>query len=332
MACAGTCTRLLELRSHDWLGWRLRIVERWARTTWVELRSVFEYSGSAMVKSDSPGLGFDYFRARASDQAPFTLDELATATGWSANSIKTYRSKQWKELLVDEGGGRFRVRREFLRLSRREFLDHITQKRPLFAKYQRTGFGRFVMFEFLIPLTRESELRSALDELFYSDTVEQRLRELNLDQVEEVVARNDGEDGDAYIARVARTADRFGGYSISRVAGRFRADTLRSRQEAFEQLLKGGDYLIDETTAVVRFIIPCECTKHMLSDSLFDVTALGPAKITDEEQLEEEVLMIRRLFFLLFVEAVVRTIKGEDQIWLLERGVEDRLYVWEQVA
>jgi hypothetical protein len=284
-----------------------------------------------MASSDSPERGFEFFRERALDGESFTLEELENASGWSRSSIDTYRSKQWKELLEKGADGAFCVRREFLRLTKAEFLDHITQKRPLFAKYRRRGYDSYVMFEFLIPLTRESQLRAALDELFYADTMEQRLREIGISQLESTISREDSEDDEEYLERVVRlAADRFGGYSISHVSGRYKAATLRSRQDALAHVLDGGRYLIDETTATVRFVVPCKCTEYALPDSLSDAADIG-SPLSEAKELHEEVVLIRRLFFMLFVETVVRTIKGEDEIWLLEEGVAHRLYVWERV-
>ncbi|HEY9868251.1 MAG TPA: hypothetical protein V6D08_03730 [Candidatus Obscuribacterales bacterium] len=46
--------------------------------------------------------------------------------------------------------------------------------------------------------------------------------------------------------------------------------------------------------------------------------------------LEIEVGLIRALFFQFFVEAVVATVKGEEEIWLLESGHVSRLYRWKR--
>jgi hypothetical protein len=283
--------------------------------------------------SESPKKGYKFFRDRARDGKPFSLTELEAASGWSKASIDTYKSKQWKDLLEKSADGRWTVRKEFLRLTESEFLDHISQKRPLFSRYSRKGHDHYVMFEFLLPLTRESQLRAALDELFYSDTVEQRLREIGVTKLAEITARKTGEAADAFYTRVVElAADRFGGYSVSHVAGRYKAALLMTRNAALEHVTEGGRYLIDETTAVVRFIIPCQSgvftfsdTLEPLQDNIFDL--LGAT----DEALAEEVHLIRRLFFLLFVETVVRTVKGEDEIWLVESGVRDRLYRWERV-
>jgi len=283
-------------------------------------------------KHDSPRKGYAFFREHAKKGNLFTLDELIDASGWSKQSINTYRSKQWKDLLESDGS-KLRVRREFLRLSEHEFLDHITQKRPLFAKYKRTAHPALLIFEFLLPLTRESQLRAALDELFFADTIKQRLLEIGLENIERLLPREPNDDDDAYLERAVAFANRFYGYSVSHVSGRFRAATdLMTRQAAAAHVADGGRYLIDETTAVVRFVLPLQTASHTFSDSLFFPTDLDPPEKIDEAALKAEAHVLRTMFFLLFAEAIVRTIKGEDEIWLIERGVRERLYVWARIA
>ncbi|NJM05803.1 hypothetical protein HC891_05805 [Candidatus Gracilibacteria bacterium] len=281
---------------------------------------------------DSPKKGYDFFRQHARDGKAFTFEELQAASGWSLTSIETYKSKQWKDLLEKASPNLWTVRKEFLRLSEAEFLDHISQKRPLFSRYVRKGHKHYVMFEFLLPLTRESQLRAALDELFYSDTVAQRLREIGVDKLSEVIAREPEETIEAFYMRVVELAtDRFGGYSISHVSGRYKAAQLMTRTAALEHITSGGRYLIDETTAAVRFIIPCQTGKFSFSDTLEASFHWLDLLETPDEMLDQEVQLVRKLFFLLFVESVVRTVKGEDEIWLVESGVHHRLYRWERV-
>jgi hypothetical protein len=283
--------------------------------------------------SDSPKKGYKFFRDRARDGKPFTLDDLEKASGWSRGSIDTYKSKQWKDLLEKVGSSRWTVRKEFLRLSESEFLDHISQKRPLFSRYNRKGHPHYVMFEFLLPLTRESQLRAALDDLFYSDTIDQRLHEIGVVKLAQAIPRRDNETADEFYARITElAANRFGGYSVSHVSGRYKAAALMTRHAALEHVTNGGRYLIDETTAVVRFIIPCQAGFFTFSDTLEPTDnwsdLFGPPD--PNEDLEDEVVLIRSLFFLLFVESVVRTVKGEEEIWLVESGVYQRLYRWER--
>lgn len=170
--------------------------------------------------------------------------------------------------------------------------------------------------------------------MFYSDTVEQRLREIGVAKLAEVVTRNIGETAEAFYTRVVViAADRFGGYSVSHVSGRYKAAALMTRHAALEHVTNGGRYLIDETTAVVRFLIPCQTGAFEFSDTLEPVADwFGLFDAPPEGMLDQEVNLIRKLFFLLFVETVVRTVKGEEEIWLVESGVRDRLYRWERVS
>ena len=49
----------------------------------------------------------------------------------------------------------------------------------------------------------------------------------------------------------------------------------------------------------------------------------------DASAIEEEVGAIRGLFFNFFVEAVVKTVLGEDEVWLVETTQQGpRLFVW----
>ena len=94
---------------------------------------------------------------------------------------------------------------------------------------------------------------------------------------------------------------------------------------ATQQAAVGQKYVIDETTAIVRFIIPCECTEAVHGEA-FDATVTASF---DHQELDDEVSKIRILFFNIFVEAVADAVLEEDQIWLLETAASrSRLYIW----
>ena len=63
--------------------------------------------------------------------------------------------------------------------------------------------------------------------------------------------------------------DRLVGYSISHVSGRFRSGPLLTQQEASAQEKKGRRYLIDETTAVTRFIFPYSSDTELVALSTY---------------------------------------------------------------
>jgi len=271
---------------------------------------------------------FEFLRARAVDQVPFTVQDVMSATGWTESSVKTYISKQWRDVLASNGGG-YRVKPEFRRIGEADFKRLISQKRKIYSQYRRVEYGRVVTYEFLLPLTRENELRASLDDLFYTDTVKRRILEIGLPEVSKWVPREQDEKEVEYLDRLSSTlAEKFGGYSILHVHGRFRACSIKSRQEAAEMILDDERYLIDETTAVVRFVIPVEVTKNIDSGLAGGFTFVDSASASD---IDAEVDRIRTFFFNLFAEAIVRTVQGEDEIWLLEdTGSSRRLYVWER--
>jgi len=93
-----------------------------------------------------------------------------------------------------------------------------------------------------------------LDALFYKDTIKFRLNLLDplLLRAQFPAAR--GRIERRLLERVCQfVGGKFGGYSILHVSGRFRAAQLMTQVEG----KKAERYLVDETTAVVRFIVPC---------------------------------------------------------------------------
>ena len=273
---------------------------------------------------------YQYLLARATDGAPFSITDVMQATGWKRASVITYMAKQWRDVLVPQAGRRYRVKTEFRRLAWEDFKQLTTQKRKIFSQYQRIEYGRVVTYEFLLPLTKEDKLRAALDDLFYTDTILRRLSEIGVGEIEKWIERGPSEGEGDYLDRASATvSEKFGGYSVMHVAGRFRGGPVKSRNDAAQMLVSDQKYLIDETTAVVRFIIPVSATRRIdpsLSGSFsFKDT---PA---DDDAAKAELAEIRGLFFSLFAEAIVRTVQGEDEIWLLEdTGANGRLYVWER--
>jgi hypothetical protein len=272
---------------------------------------------------------YDFLYDKAASPAPFTVQEMIDATDWQKSSVTTYIAKQWYDFLLRMGVATYKVKYDFRRLSFDEFLNLASQKRKVFSKYRRIEYGRVVSYEFLIPLTRETELRRSLDDLFYIDTIRRRLEELERTDIYSWVEKDDQESEETYLTRVCdAVAQRFGGYSISHVGGRFRASDVKSRQEAAEMLANDRRYLIDETTAVVRFIIPIRASRRVneRAAGTFSFQEIG-----DSEALVSELDLIRAFFFNLFAETVVRVVQGEDEIWLVEdTGVSRRLYVWEK--
>ena len=96
----------------------------------------------------------------------FTVGDLANAASWSDNSASTYLSKHLKGLVERvEGTNRFKVRREFRRFTFDQYIRLADQTRRVFQTYDREQYGGMVTFELLLPLTQESKLRRALDDV-----------------------------------------------------------------------------------------------------------------------------------------------------------------------
>jgi len=270
-----------------------------------------------------------FLRDKARSGEAFTKQDLADFTGWQGQTPGTYLSKHYKAYLQGYrtfGGkkGQYKVLPEFKRVSWEEFQELVTQVRYPFASYRRSNYRSVVIYEFLMPLTREDKLRRALDELFYKDTLERRLEEIGVDVLHSIVPQDEDEATAAYKARLIEFIDqRIGGFSISHVSGRFRVDSILSRRETAERIANDRPYLIDETTAVVRFIIPCQSTRNNCGVD-WNLDANGK---NTQSALQTELRQIRGIFFEVFVEALVPSIRGEKLIWLLELSPDgEQLY------
>jgi len=282
-----------------------------------------------MAIQDAPRKAYQFFRERLLTEKPFTYSELTTVTGWKKNTIDSYMTKHWREV-IEKHKGRFRVKPAFQYLSESRFLASFTQARKFFVDYERVKYEELVQYELLLPLTQEGQLRKALDELFYEDTIRRRLTDIGIVQVRKWIERDDGETADDYMKRVCQVvSQKFGGYSISHVSGRYLAGDLTTRQNAAEKLAKEESYIIDETTAAIRFIIPLATTKKAITGD-FDKTECNE-EVTSGQAIADEVALVHWLFFNVFAEAIVRTVEGEDVIWLIEETPRKRrLYVWQK--
>jgi hypothetical protein len=274
---------------------------------------------------------FRFLQEKFNTQQLFSLEEFATAAGWNvaSSTFKTYFSKQFEGLLI-KSGSQYGVSQLFLKYNEwRKFRDSVvTQKRILRRDYSASSYENVIMFEFFMPLTNEASLRMALDALFFKDSIKFRLKFVPLSELVAAFPKKEAEGDAAYYDRIfCWVSDKFVGYSIGHVAGRFRAHDLSTRKEVYEAAAASNSqlYLVDETTAIVRFIIPCggDTKNHFLSDSKPTQLPLDKAS-----KLESEATMIRWFFNTLFVSSILELVNGEDQIWLLESGMHNKLHVW----
>jgi hypothetical protein len=179
----------------------------------------------------------------------------------------------------------------------------VTQVRRVVTNYTPTS-SAVLIFDFLMPLTNEAYLRTTLDALFFKDTLLARLKTVASAELQKRFPRAIGLTDDAYFDEILKfIEERFVGYSITHVDGRFRSGSVLSQDEVAEFQKLGQKYLIDETTAVTRFIFPYQ----------------------DNGELEK----IRYLFDSLFVRSIIQLVNGEEQIWMLESGPESKVHIWQ---
>jgi hypothetical protein len=266
-----------------------------------------------MGKYDTQRAAHAFLLEHLQSQEPFTIAEFVAATGWDKpGTFKTYLRKQYKGLIENVGGGtfkisdteRYRVTESFRKLvAWRKFKQHVTQVRRVVTNYEPTS-SEVLIYDFLMPLTNEAYLRTTLDALFFKDTILARLKTIPGSDLEPHFNRPSGQSDEEYLGVIVKfIEDHFVGYSITHVDGRFRSGRVLTQDEVAAFQKKGQRYLIDETTAVTRFIFPYH----------------------DEAELER----VRYLFQALFVRSIIQLVNGEEQIWMLESGPRSRVHIWQ---
>jgi hypothetical protein len=240
---------------------------------------------------------------------PFTKKEIQDITGWADKALDTYWSKQFRNFVEQVDDTHYRVKDRFRQfLSWKKFKSLVTQVKVT-PSYAPVVYDNFVTYEFYLPLAHENALRTTLDSLFYKDIVRPRLARIGAAKLRAVLPKpqmpfvdpQPDTDEETYERAEDFVADKFGGYSIYHVDGRFRAGDFSTQQEATDEQKKGQRYLIDETTAVVRFIFPCK---------------------------DNEDGVIQFMFEELFMSTMTEQISGEDEVWVVETGIRNRVHKW----
>jgi hypothetical protein len=255
-----------------------------------------------MPSDDNQRKVFDFFVQHLETKAPFKRDELESVTDWQGQTFPTYWSKHLRPLVLDVGEKSYRVAEAFRRYATwDQFQQHVTQMRRVTSTdYRHRVYNIVRVYEFFMPLSNEGHLRMALDALFYRDSVLARLRTIPQDELaKHWTTQADTPASDQLLPIGDWISDHFGGYSIYHVAGRFRAMPLMSRADSCNGSPR---YLVDETTAVTRFIFPCG----------------------DEREAD----LVAFFFEKLFVQAIIEVVNGEDEIWMVESGYQNCLHTW----
>ena len=276
-----------------------------------------------------------YFFLKNHSRSPdaFSKEEFKIFANYpNPNNFDTYFSKKFKQFLEEAPNepSKFLVSRIFKKYSKWEkFRAFYSQSSKIKVNYNEEYYKNLIIFEFFLPLANEIDLRSSLDELFYRDTVKLALKKIPNDEINRAFSKEDEETEEHYIERICDwMSERFGGYSIGTVRGRFKTDDLKTFTEVAIIRSRGLDYLIDETTAIVRFIFSIGSPiKNQVFYNIDQFSENEDECIHSEENIEEA-NQIRYIFKNLFVKSILDLVNGEDEIWMLERGIRNRLYIW----
>ncbi|MBI9104289.1 MAG: hypothetical protein JEY99_17860 [Spirochaetales bacterium] len=200
-------------------------------------------------------------------------------------------------------------------------------KSHAFSDYSIFCHDNLVIFEFFMPLTNETKLRNSLDAIFYKDFVLKRLKSTDIQILKQYFTKDENQTYEEYLDNICDwISTKFNGYSISHVSGRYRGKDLCSLHDAYHYIEKGESYLVDETTAVAKFIFPCG-ENRIVSDLSFEPDPKKDDDL-DLEALQREYRKIRFLFFKLFIQNITLIVNEEDEIWMMESGMRHRLYSW----
>ncbi len=265
---------------------------------------------------------FDFLVQHAASGEPFSAQHFAAQSGWDPGEAEALLNERLQELVASDGAN-YRAKPEILRVRRDDFKELLEEKKRLFSNYLLEVSPSILIYEFFMPLSREDRLREALDNLFYRDTIEQRIHEIGIEQIRTGLklpeASTEAEIRQIVFDFIQST---IGGYSIYLVNGRYRADLLASRAEVLTRPFGYGPYIVDETTAIVRFILPVETDAAQFAHGKL----LEPA--APSQHAKERAEQIRWLFLNFFAEALIRVVPKEDEIWLLESGMRSAFYRW----
>jgi hypothetical protein len=285
-----------------------------------------------MKKDEMIRASYNFLKEKAQNQESITVAELQNATGWTYLNTRTNISKRIKQFLTkNKKIDSFCVNAKILDVEYSDYAGLFKQADYLVHNYDEYNHPDLLVYELFMPLTCEDKLKKALEKLFYKDTVKQKIKIIGIRQLKEIFHPKDSETNDEYIERICQLAgNKFGGYSISHVSGRFRAFDIMSKTEAAkisEEI--DSEYLIDETTAIVKFIFPIQATEILVENQKnglpLQIQMDFPEIVkTVNDSVEDEIKQIEWLFRNLFISTILNTV-GQEQIWVLQSGKRSQL-------
>jgi hypothetical protein len=269
---------------------------------------------------------FEFLRSKSKSRSVFSLEELSAASGWTEYNARTNISKRLKGFVTKNAAGNaYSADSSIADVKYDNFLSLFRQADLLTPKYNEYQYSKVLIIELYLPLTCEAELRRALNRLSYSDTLLEKLQTIDSVRLEKAFPRHEGEQLTTFHARLCGLiGDYFSGYSIGQVAGRFRVADLVSRAEAADLDAEGEDYLLDETTAVVKFIVPIQSSETLISADGSPETKQLALDLALDLGEDREIEQIEWLFRNVFLSSILNTV-GQAEIWAVESGARFQL-------
>ena len=277
---------------------------------------------------------FNFFQTHFLITEPFSKQDLIDSV--NDDNMGTYFSKYYIELLElsPNDPNLYFVSSRFRQFNTiKKLTKYFSQKTHIKGVYQEEYYSEVLIFEFFLPFNNESNLRAVLDDLFYKDTIKVMIARIDQEELLSAFPRDNDENDDLYYENLYKwISNKFRGYSIGTVSGRFIVTELKAFSEVSELLSRGQHYLIDETTAIVKFIFPIsQVVQSVDVNYKYDLDTPGQRQINTEENENVKVEINRIKFFFknLFVKAILELVNGEDEIWMIESGLDkSKLYKW----
>lgn len=276
----------------------------------------------------------NFFQTHYASTEPFSKQDLINSV--NDPNMDTYFSKYYRQLfeLSPNDPNLYFVSSRFRQFNTIEKLTkYFSQVTHIKGEYQAEYYREVLVFEFFLPFNNESNLRAVLDDLFYKDTIKVMIARIDQEELFRAFPKDNYDTDEIYYENLYKwISNKFCGYSIGTVSGRFIATVLKTFSEVSELLSKGQHYLIDETTAIVKFIFPIgqviqsEDVKYKYNRSTPEQTHISAE---ENEKVKLEINRIRFFFKNLFVKAILELVNGEDEIWMIESGLnKSKLYIW----
>ena len=163
---------------------------------------------------------FDFLIEHAQKRKSFSIEQLSDETEWTIAETQENIFNRLSDLVSEEGEKYF-AKPEIFRVRLDDFKELLHQKKRLFTDYVLEVSSSILIYEFFMPLSREDRLREALDNLFYRDTIEQRIQEIGISRIRDgLKLSSDYSENKIRQLVFDFMESTIGGYSISMVNGR----------------------------------------------------------------------------------------------------------------